>query len=375
MSTQRRRKRLGQTSKQEPEESPAVQWLDWLGQFQLQKYVSLLTLLFCFYVRWAVGLNKYSGFDVPPMYGDYEAQRHWMELTLHIPIKQWYYYDLDWWGLDYPPLTAYVSWICGKIGSLFNPDWFALDASRGYESLESKVFMRSTVIFFEYVIYVPGIFVFVNWWFNDASKKKKNLVTLLILLQPVLILIDHGHFQQIQFCYARTLNFGNRLFLVRLRRKCFKVEHGFLLFIKLGLTVLVTFGVIFMPFLDSIDHISQVITRVFPLQRGLYEDKVANVWCAMNVAVKLREMFEIQTLMKISLTTTLLSIIPSCIRLGLKPDKRSLVYGIANSSLAFFMFSFQVHEKSILLPALPITLLILDESLWSPWFINVAVFR
>jgi alpha-1,3-glucosyltransferase len=49
------------------------------------------------------------------MYGDYEAQRHWMELTLHIPINQWYYYDLEWWGLDYPPLTAYVSWICGKM--------------------------------------------------------------------------------------------------------------------------------------------------------------------------------------------------------------------------------------------------------------------
>ncbi|CAG8438408.1 14012_t:CDS:10 [Ambispora leptoticha] len=390
MSSQQQRKRLERTAitKQRPEESPAVQWFDWLGQFQIRKYASLLTLLFCLYVRWTVGLNKYSGFDAPPMYGDYEAQRHWMELTLHIPIKQWYYYDLDWWGLDYPPLTAYVSWICGKIGSFFNPDWFALDVSRGYESLESKMFMRSTVVFFEYVIYVPGIFVFVNWWFNDASRKKKDLATLLILLQPALILIDHGHFQynsvmlglsiwaidcflydydvlgSIFFCLALTfkqmsLYYAPAIFAYLLG-KCFKGEHGFLLFIKLGLTVLVTFGVIFMPFLDSIDHISQVITRVFPLQRGLYEDKVANAWCAMNVIVKLREIFEIQTLTKI--------------RLGITPDKRSLVYGIANSSLAFFMFSFQVHEKSILLPALPITLLLLDEGFWSSWFINVAVF-
>jgi alpha-1,3-glucosyltransferase len=53
------------------------------------------------------------------MYGDYEAQRHWMELTLHVPMNQWYYYDLEWWGLDYPPLTAYVSWICGKMYDLF----------------------------------------------------------------------------------------------------------------------------------------------------------------------------------------------------------------------------------------------------------------
>lgn len=38
--------------------------------------------------------------------GDYEAQRHWMEITLHLPLKEWYYHDLEYWGLDYPPLTA-----------------------------------------------------------------------------------------------------------------------------------------------------------------------------------------------------------------------------------------------------------------------------
>lgn len=49
------------------------------------------------------------------MFGDYEAQRHWMELTIHLHTSQWYTYDLEYWGLDYPPLTAYVSWICGKM--------------------------------------------------------------------------------------------------------------------------------------------------------------------------------------------------------------------------------------------------------------------
>jgi hypothetical protein len=47
------------------------------------------------------------------MFGDYEAQRHWMELTIHLPPREWYRYDLPYWGLDYPPLTAYVSWLCG----------------------------------------------------------------------------------------------------------------------------------------------------------------------------------------------------------------------------------------------------------------------
>jgi len=49
------------------------------------------------------------------MHGDFEAQRHWMELTINIPVSHWYFYDLQWWGLDYPPLTAYHSWVLGKM--------------------------------------------------------------------------------------------------------------------------------------------------------------------------------------------------------------------------------------------------------------------
>lgn len=49
------------------------------------------------------------------MYGDFEAQRHWMELTIHLPTSMWYLYDLQYWGLDYPPLTAYHSWLLGKV--------------------------------------------------------------------------------------------------------------------------------------------------------------------------------------------------------------------------------------------------------------------
>jgi alpha-1,3-glucosyltransferase len=28
-------------------------------------------------------------------------------------MKEWYWHDLEWWGLDYPPLTAYHSWLLG----------------------------------------------------------------------------------------------------------------------------------------------------------------------------------------------------------------------------------------------------------------------
>ena len=72
-----------------------------------------------------------------------------------------------------------------------------------------------------------------------------------------------------------------------------------ILFVKLGVTVIVTFAIVFFPFLDSFEHILQAIIRIFPLQRGLYEDKVANFWCAVNIIIKLREMFEIHMLTRI----------------------------------------------------------------------------
>lgn len=40
-------------------------------------------------VRWTVSLSSYSGAGKPPMFGDYEAQRHWQEITLNLPVKQW----------------------------------------------------------------------------------------------------------------------------------------------------------------------------------------------------------------------------------------------------------------------------------------------
>ncbi len=54
-----------------------------------------------------------------------------MELTNHLPLRQWYTYDLEYWGLDYPPLTAYHSWLCGKM-------WVDLDTGTSLLRLTMK---------------------------------------------------------------------------------------------------------------------------------------------------------------------------------------------------------------------------------------------
>lgn len=88
-----------------------------------------VVLLICYFVRCVIGTGSWSGSvlvfplnstyalgrGISPMYGDFEAQRHWLELTQHLSLSEWYLYDLQYWGLDYPPLTAFHSWICGHM--------------------------------------------------------------------------------------------------------------------------------------------------------------------------------------------------------------------------------------------------------------------
>jgi alpha-1,3-glucosyltransferase len=58
-----------------------------------------------------------------------------------------------------------------------------------------------------------------------------------------------------------------------------------------------------------------------------------------------------------------------------------LPYALLNSSMSFFLFSFQVHEKTILLPLMPLILLFSGATpdsevfQWGALGSNVAVFR
>lgn len=56
----------------------------------------------------------------------------------------------------------------------------------------------------------------------------------------------------------------------------------------IGLAVIATFVVCWLPFLWSLNDAGQVLHRLFPFARGIFEDKVANIWCTLNVLVKLR---------------------------------------------------------------------------------------
>jgi alpha-1,3-glucosyltransferase len=73
-----------------------------------------------------------------------------MEITLNTPINEWYIdtpsNPLEYWGIDYPPLSAYQSYLSGLVVRAIEPAAVHLNSSRGYESPSSKQAMRLTVI-------------------------------------------------------------------------------------------------------------------------------------------------------------------------------------------------------------------------------------
>ncbi|KAI0483046.1 glycosyltransferase family 57 protein [Xylariaceae sp. FL0804] len=395
-----------------------------LSQWEVLPLVLMAAGLF----RWAAGLWGYSGFQKPPMFGDYEAQRHWMEITTRLPISQWYFHDLEWWGLDYPPLTAYHSWLLGKIGSYIDPSWFELYTSRGLDDPLLKVFMRATVIVSEYLIYIPAMVVFVRRFSRafGVAQWSASMALVVILMQPATILVDHVHFQyntvMLGFVVASMSSmvagrylWASIFFVGALGFKQMALYYAPAVFayllgscvfprIKIGrffgvaAVTLASFAVLVLPLLvgalydasrgiDSrpdldgphpplpifaflsgyldenafyypiVEQMVQLIHRVFPFARGLFEDKVANFWCAANVVIKLRK-YPTELLQRVSLLATLAAIFPPCAVLFLRPRKELLPYAFSATAWGFFLFSYQVHEKSVLLPLLPMTMLL-----------------
>lgn len=178
------------------------------------------------------------------------------------------------------------------------------------------------------------------------------------------------------------------------------------LFLRLAIVTACTFIMLFLPFLPPFAPLGSIldpITRIFPFARGLFEDKVANFWCASNVVFKWKMWFTPGVLIKFATLLTALGFLPSVVGLiysafknRLQPqDKKAsspngptatlllplLPLALLTSSMSFFLFSFQVHEKTILVPLLPLTLLVSGSSSDSTTFElgvlvnNVAVFR
>uniref|UniRef100_I1Q8A8 Alpha-1,3-glucosyltransferase n=2 Tax=Oryza glaberrima TaxID=4538 RepID=I1Q8A8_ORYGL len=374
---------------------------------------ALLISLAALLLRVLVSVGPYSGQGVAPKFGDYEAQRHWMELTLHLPSSDWYRNtsanDLAYWGLDYPPLSAYQSRLHGLLLNASLPDAVALRSSRGFESPESKLLMRWTVLSSDLMVFFPAALWFVWVYFKcgvgGTGEEGMSGWTWLLascLINPCLVLIDHGHFQYNCISLGLTLGAiagvlsGNELvaaalfslsinhkqmslyfapaFFGHLLGKCIKRKYPIVEVMKLGFVVLGTFALVWWPFLHSYEAAMQVISRLAPFERGIYEDYVSNFWCSTSVLIKWKRLFAIKLLKLMSLSATILAFLPSLVQQVRSPSNLGFLYSLLNSSISFYLFSYQVHEKSILLPLLPASLLALQEPHLYGWLMYFGLF-
>lgn len=345
------------------------------------------------------------------MYGDYEAQRHWMEVTLNLPAQDWYvnttHNDLSYWGLDYPPLSAYASALLGAYVRYIDQDAMRLYTSRGYESSRSRSAMRATVIFADVILFLPAVALIAHQLYpNDLKRNRAILVFTLTL--PSLLLVDHAHFQYngvgaaffllAVFAFSRHCDaWGAAMFCASIYFKQTSLYYGlpvasFLvcrLFrrlrssgtgdatvyaTKIIASIVVTTACTFAPWLSSRGALYSVFKRLFPVERGLFEDKVANFWCTLSVIIRPKpvDVFTSSQLMRICAALTIISTLPFCIAVLLKPSTVRLLLACCGSALSAFLFSYQVHEKQILLAVVPFAVLHAHYPYSSTWFSVVA---
>ena len=350
-------------------------------------------------IRYTVALGPHSGENTPPMYGDYEAQRHWMEITINTPPNEWYKNttdnDLNYWGLDYPPGSAYFAYFWGRLARLVQPDLVALHASRGIETPAAKVFMRLSVIVADLVFYIPIalLIAFKLTLYKSKHWPDKFEMATFLLLNPALLLIDHGHFQyngvSLGLCMAAILAFDkNRhnlcafFFTLSLNFKQMNLYLALPFFFTLlsysywggngnstrrggsnsfgarlstlgqiAGTTIVTFAAHWLPLCSSIyldkDHtctdnsskmeqcvgtMGQMLARLFPFNRGLFEDKVANVWCSIDPLLKLKRREKlVPYLPMVAACCTLLLSLPSAYALLRRaPTTRTFLHALSS---------------------------------------------
>ncbi|KAJ0234527.1 dolichyl pyrophosphate Man9GlcNAc2 alpha-1,3-glucosyltransferase [Hirschfeldia incana] len=247
--------------------------------------------------------------------------------------------------------------------------------------------MRWTVLSSDALIFFPAALFFVLVYHRNRARSDVAWHIAMILLNPCLILIDHGHFQyncislgltvgavaavlcgsEVLTCVLFSLALSHKqmsayfapAFFSHLLGKCLRRKNPILSVLKLGIAVIVTFVIVWWPYLHSVDDLLMVLSRLAPFERGIYEDYVANFWCTTSILIKWKKLFTTPSLKSISLAATVLASLPSMVQQILSPSNEGFLYGLLNSSMAFYLFSFQVHEKSILMPFLAATLLAL----------------
>ncbi|XP_066894525.1 dolichyl pyrophosphate Glc1Man9GlcNAc2 alpha-1,3-glucosyltransferase isoform X3 [Kogia breviceps] len=353
----------------------------------------------------ALGVTLLKCLLIPTYHStDFEVHRNWLAITHSLPISQWYYEATSEWTLDYPPFFAWFEYALSHVAKYFDQEMLNV-RNLNYSSSRTLLFQRFSVIFtdtlFVYAVHECCKCIDGKKAGKELTEKPKFILSVLLLWNFGLLIVDHIHFQYNGFLSGLMLLSIARLFQKRhmegaflfavllhfkhiylyvapaygvylLRSYCFTANKpdgsirwnsfSFLRLISLGLIVFLVSALSLGPFL-ALNQLPQVFSRLFPFKRGLCHAYWApNFWALYSALDKVLSVIGLNDKWfssavpthSPSLSDTLgHPYLYSDCHIGPRGFLRCLIL----CALSSFMFGWHVHEKAILLAVLPMSLL------------------
>ncbi|GAA6003632.1 dolichyl-P-Glc:Glc1Man(9)GlcNAc(2)-PP-dolichol alpha-1,3-glucosyltransferase [Rhodotorula paludigena] len=351
---------------------------------------------------------------------DFEVHRNWLAITHSLPLTQWYHDATSEWTLDYPPFFAYFERLLSAFAYVVDPAIVKLD-NLGYAAGTAVAFQRSTAIASELVL-VLALFR----WARTSHRPDRStafVVATSVVLHPGLLIVDHIHFQYNGFLlgillwsliaardnhlyacaalFATLLNFKHIFvylalpyFVFLLRQHCYPPGGKFQVdrVVELGLVVGTVCAASFGPFLlaGGPSQIRQILSRLFPFQRGLnHAYWAANVWALVSAVDRVLVKYLVARGWPIAtealtsssrglIGATTFGVLPNVtprhcfaitfgttaiflVKLWSDPSYKRFLDSVVLAAMTSFLFGWHVHEKAVLLFLIPLSLTASDD--------------
>ncbi|XP_063141081.1 probable dolichyl pyrophosphate Glc1Man9GlcNAc2 alpha-1,3-glucosyltransferase isoform X4 [Rattus norvegicus] len=358
----------------------------------------------------ALGVTLLKCLLIPTYHStDFEVHRNWLAITHNLPISQWYYEATSEWTLDYPPFFAWFEYALSHIAKYFDQEMLDIH-NLNYYSSRTLLFQRFSVILtdalFVYAVHECCKCIDGKRTGKDLTEKPKFVLSVLLLWNFGLLIVDHIHFQYNGFLSGLLLLSIARLFQKRhiegaflfavllhfkhiylyvapaygiylLRSYCFTASKpdgsvrwdsfSIVRVTALALIVFLVSALSLGPFL-ALNQLPQVFSRLFPFKRGLCHAYWApNFWALYSALDK--ALYPQGLNDKWFGPAVPAHCPPLSLPLGnphLHTDShigpRGFLRCLVLCALSSFMFGWHVHEKAILLAILPMSLLAVEKA-------------